>query len=231
MPAADLLAASAPSAWHDDVVVDAVLLSLRVSFVATIMCLPFGVLIGAWLARTSSRLRPLVEIVTNAPLVLPPVVTGLALLTVLVQLGIPIAFTWWAAALASAIVALPLVVRTVRAAVESIDDRLPQVAATLGASPTRILFTVTLPLAWPGVVGGALLAWARAIGEFGATIVVAGNTPGRTQTIPLAIYSSLQSTTDRSIWPLVTVAVALSVAAIGVSEWMVARSRRRLARA
>lgn len=211
----------------DETVVTALLLTLRVSIAATVICLPIGVLIGTWLARTSSRARTGVELLVTCPLVIPPVVTGLVLLYVLVRLNLPVAYTWQAAAIASAVLALPLLVRTVRTAVESIDPRLPWVAATLGASPTRVFFTVILPLSWRGVVGGALLAWARAAGEFGATIVVAGNTPGRTQTIPLAIYSALQSPDGKSVWPLVIVAVAISVAAVGVSEILVRRGRTR----
>ncbi len=222
-------------AWLDETVLDAVLLTARVSVVATIVCLPFGVLIGTWLARTPRRWRAAVDALVTCPLVIPPVVTGLVILQGLVWLerefGVGIAYTWWAAAMASAALALPLLVRTVRTAVESIDPRLPQVAATLGASRWRVFRTVTLPLSWKGIVGGAVLAWARAAGEFGATIVVAGNMPGRTQTIPLAIYSALQSPKERPIWPLVIVAVAMSVAAVAASEILVRRGRSEARRA
>jgi len=121
--------------------------------------------------------------------------------------------------------AWPLLVRTVRAAVDSCDPRLPVAAATLGASPGRILCTVTIPLAWRGVVGGATLAWARALSEFGATIVVAGNMPGRTTTIPLAIWSAIQSPTGGSVAPLVAASLLLAGAAIVVSELIIHRRR------
>lgn len=206
--------------------VQALILSLRVSIVALLFCLPTGVLIGTWLARTRSPWRPIVEWAITCPLVIPPVVTGLVILYLVVELRLPVAYTWWAAAIASAVVALPLLARTVRASVESTDDRLPLVAATLGASRTRVFLTITLPLSWRGVVGGALLAWARAAGEFGATIVVAGNTPGKTQTIPLAIYSALHAPDETAVWPLVGLAVLMSVVAVALSEALV-RSRRK----
>ena len=211
----------------DDTVMDALWLSLRVSVLAALACLPVGVLIGAWLARTRSRWRLPVDLVVTAPLVVPPVVTGLVILIVVTRLGVPVAYTWWGAVIAGAIVALPLLVRTVRASVEVMDPRLPLAAATLGASRWRIFLTITLPLSWRGVVGGMVLAWARAAGEFGATIVVAGNTPGRTQTLPLAIYSALQSPEGAAIWPPVSLAVAMSVVAVVMSEWLVRRSGGR----
>ncbi len=196
----------------------AVWLSIKVSLSATLFCLIPGVLLGIWLARTRSRLRPVVEVAVMAPLVAPPVVTGFLLLIVLRELNQDLLFTFWAATVASALMAVPLLVRTVRAAVEAIDPRYSVVAATLGASPLRRLLTITVPLAWRGIVGGATLAWARALGEFGATIVVAGNIPGRTRTIPLAVWTSLQSPGAPSIIPLVVAAMVLCIAAVVVAE-------------
>ena len=211
--------------------VDAIFLSLKVSVVATLACVVPGIGLGVWLGHTRSALRSGVEMVVTLPLVVPPVVTGLCLLKLLLALHVPLAFTWWGAALASAAVALPLLVRTVRAAAETMDPRLLVVAATLGASRARRFFTITLPICWKGMIGGTLLFWARAVSEFGATIVVAGNTPRRTQTIPLAIYSKLESPTAQDIWPLVGASVALSVLAVGLSELLIRRTRARRNRA
>lgn len=200
-------------------------MSLRVSTVATVVCAVPGVGLGVWLGRSRSRLRPVVETAVILPLVVPPVVTGLCLLELLLAFHVPLAFTWWAATLASGAVAMPLLARTVQAAAETMDPRLLAVAATLGASPARRFFTITLPLCWRGMVGGLVLFWARAVSEFGATIVVAGNTPGRTQTIPLAIYSRIESPHPQAIWPLVGAAVALSILAVAASEWLIRRKR------
>ncbi|MCP4594099.1 MAG: ABC transporter permease subunit, partial [bacterium] len=201
--------------------------SLKVSAVATAACLIPGVGLGVWLGRTRSGLRVAVEAVVTLPLVMPPVVTGLCLLQVFLALKLPLAFTWWGAAMASAVVALPLWVRTVRTAVEAMDPRLLPVAATLGASATRRFWTITLPVCWKGMAGGMVLFWARAISEFGATIVVASNTPGRTQTIPLAIYSKIESPTPHAIWPLVGAAIALSITAVVLSELLIRNKRMR----
>ncbi len=207
----------------------AIRLSLLVSFAATLLFLPLGVALGVWLARNRSTGRTVVQTVVMIPLVLPPVVTGLFLLKGLQAAGSPIAFTWLAAVVASGAVAMPLLVRTVRASVEAMDARLLAVAATLGSSRMRIFFTVTLPVCWKGIVGGAVLFWARSMGEFGAVMVAATNTPGRTQTIPLAIYSKLESASDASIWPLVVASLTVSVGAIALSEWLV-RDKRRAGR-
>lgn len=154
-------AANAPSrsSPSESPVLDALALSARVSAIATLLILVPGVLMGVWLARTASAWRGLVEGVCAAPLVLPPVVTGFLLLIVLQTAGSSLLFTWWAAVLASAVVAWPLLVRTVRAAVEQIDPRLAVAAATLGASRWKVLRTITVPLAWRGIVGAATLAW------------------------------------------------------------------------
>jgi len=205
---------------------EAILLSLRVSTVAAALLVAPGVLLALWLAGSRSIWKSAVETLVIAPLVVPPVITGIGLLTLVGWLGLPIAFTWWAAVLASGMVAAPLLIRTVRAALESVDPRLAQVAATLGASRVRVFFTVTLPAIWPAVVGGLTLAWARALGEFGATLIVAGNIAGRTRTIPLAMYTDWQSA-DRPVWPLATVAVGLALAAVLLGETLLRRSQRR----
>jgi len=204
----------------------ALALSLRVSLAATALCVVVGVPVAVWLARSTSGWRFVVEAVLTAPLVVPPVVTGFGLLLVLRWVGAGLLFTWWAAVLASAVVAIPLMVRTVRAAVEQSDPRLAQIAASLGASPWRVFWTVTVPLVRPGIIGGAVLSWARAFGEFGATMVVAGNVPGRTRTVPLAIWTSLQSRPLSAITGLVVAALIVSLAAVAASEWWVRRSRR-----
>jgi len=204
-----------PSDWQ------AVLLSLKVAGVASGLFLVPCVGLGVWLATSASAWRGVAQSIVQIPLVLPPVATGLCLLKLLVWLRAPIVFTWWAAALAAGVVAAPLLVRTVRAGVEAMDARLLVTAATLGASRWRRLRTITIPMSWRAIVGGLVLFWARAMGEFGAVMVVASNTPGRTQTVPLAIYSKLEAPEAASIWPLVGGAVALSVAAVALSEWLV----------
>ena len=204
-------------------------LSIQVSVVATLLGLVPGVLVAVWLARTRSRLRPVVEVATTLPLVVPPVATGFALLQLMLWLNLPLPFTRWAACVAGAVVSMPLLIRTVRATVEQIDPRLAIVAATLGASRLRILFTITLPLAWRGIVGGAMLAWARAVGEFGATVIVAGDVPGETRTIPLAIWSSYQ--TGGPVGRLIVASVVLSILAIALSEFLIRRGRGATGRA
>ncbi len=206
--------------------IHAIRLSLQISVVATLLFLIPGILVGTWLAQTRSRWRAMAQTFVNVPLVLPPVVTGLCVLLLLVRLNSPLRFTWWAAVFASGLVSWPLMVRTVRAGVEAMNPRLLHAAATLGASRMRAFITVTLPLCWPAIVGGVVLFFARAMGEFGAVIVAAGSTPGRTQTIPLAIYSNLESSQQRSIWPLVVVSLLISLAAIAASEWLIREKRR-----
>ncbi len=210
-----------------DADLSAIAMSLRVSCTATLAFALPGALLGVWLAQTRSPIRPIVQAAVTIPLVLPPVVIGLLLLWLLLAAGSSLIFTWWAAALASGVVASPLLVRTVQAAAENMDPRLCQVAATLGASPTRILLTVVMPACWKGLVGGLILFWARAVGEFGAVMIVASNTPGRTQTIPLAIYSNLESAKARSVWPLVAAAIGLSLVAMIASEWLTRRKPSR----
>lgn len=210
--------------------IEALALSLRVALVSLLLTLPAGLGLAMLLARGRFAGKWLLEAAVNLPLVLPPVVTGLLLLMLLgargpvggwlrETFGITLAFHWTGAALAAAIMALPLVVRPIRLAIEAIDQGLEQAAATLGAPPWRVFLTITLPLALPGLVAGALLGFARAFGEFGATVTFAGAIPGETQTLPTAIYLSLQRADgDPAALRLALLAVAVSVAALLATE-------------
>ncbi|SEB20035.1 molybdate ABC transporter permease subunit [Paraburkholderia sartisoli] len=182
------------------------LLSLKVAGWATALNLVFGVAAGLALARWRSAARDVVDSLLTLPLVLPPTVLGYYLLVVLGRrgtiggwldsLGIRLVFTWQGAVIASMIVAFPLVLKSARAAFESVDPQLERAARTLGVSEAAIFFRVTLPLATRGILAGTLLAFARALGEFGATLMVAGNLPGRTQTLSVAVYSAVQAGDD-----------------------------------
>lgn len=214
----------------------AIALSVKVAAVAALASLPFGVAAGWVLARGRFPGKSLLDALVHLPLVLPPVVIGYALLVSfgsqgfigrwLEGLGIVFAFRWTGAALASAIMGFPLMVRAIRLAIEGADRRLEQAAATLGAAPWRVFFTVTLPLAWPGLVAGAVLAFAKALGEFGATITFVSAIPGETQTLSSAIYGLMQVPGgEAGIWRLAAMAMAISLLALLVSEWLVRRQR------
>ncbi|HZX78885.1 molybdate ABC transporter permease subunit [Lysobacter sp.] len=216
----------------------AIALSLKVALAAVLCSLPFGIALGWLLARTSFPGKLLLDTVLVLPLVLPPVVTGYVLLVLFgmqgpvgaflqEHLGFSFAFRWTGAALASAIMGFPLMVRAIRLSIENVDRRLEQAAATLGANPWRVFFTMTLPLAAPGVIAGSVLAFAKALGEFGATITFVSSIPGETQTLSSAIYGLMQVPGgEAGIWRLTAVAVAISFAAVLVSEWLVQRQRR-----
>jgi molybdate transport system permease protein len=201
---------------------------------ATALALPPGVVLAWLLARRKFPGRALVETCVSLPLVMPPVATGLILLMLLSRrgriggmlerLGIEIVFTWKAVVLAMAIMGLPLLVRTARAGFEQVNARYERVAATLGAPPARIFFTISLPLAWPSVLAGAVLAFARALGEFGATIVVAGNIPGATRTLAVAIYGYAETGQDSLAVALIVVSVAIAFAALWAANRLVERS-------
>lgn len=209
----------------------ALLLSLKVSLASLILTVPLGLAVGLLLARGRFRGKWLVEALVNLPLVLPPVVTGLFLLMLFGVggpiggwmrdvLGVTLAFSWAGAALAAAIMAFPLVVRPVRLAVEAVDRGLEQAAATLGASPIVVLLRITLPLTLPGLIAGTMLGFARAFGEFGATVTFAGSIPGETQTLPVAIYTSLQRANgEPAALRLAGLSVLVSVAALLATEW------------
>jgi len=218
---------------------DAILLSLKVAVTAVACSLPFGIAFGWLLARKRFPGKLLLDTLLVLPLVMPPVVTGFVLLVwfgargpigifLRETFGIVFAFRWTGAALASAIMGFPLMVRAIRLAIEAVDLRLEQAASTLGAPPWRVFATVTLPLAWPGIVAGAVLAFAKALGEFGATITFVSNIPGETQTLSSAIYTLMQAPGgEAGLWRLAAVAIAISFVAVFVSEWLVQRQRRR----
>lgn len=223
-----------PDEWR------AVALSLRVSFWATLVSLPFGLLVAYALARWNFWGRQLLNGVVHLPLILPPVVTGYLLLItfgrrgavgqVLDQwFGVVLAFRWTGAALAAGIMAFPLMVRAMRLAIEAVDPRLEQAAGTLGASRPWVFVTVTLPLILPGVIAGAILAFAKAMGEFGATITFVSNIPGQTQTLPSAIYAFLQVPGgEPQAARLVAVAIAIAMTALLLSEWVARAVARRI---
>ncbi len=208
----------------------------RVAAFATLLILPPGLLLAWILARFRWPGKSLVETLVALPLVIPPVATGLLLLQavgrrgplgrLLEDLGIDVVFTWRAVVLAMAVMSFPLLVRTARVAFEGVPVRLEQVARTLGAGEPRVFFTITLPLALRGLLAGTLLAFARALGEFGATILVAGNIPGRTTTLSLAIYQHVQLGQDDAAYRLLAVTVVLAFAAVWCSEWFLRRERR-----
>ncbi|KAF1722932.1 molybdate ABC transporter permease subunit [Pseudoxanthomonas wuyuanensis] len=215
----------------------AVALSLKVATAASLASLPFGVALGWLLARRRFPGKALLDALVHLPLVLPPVVMGYALLMLLgtqgplggwleQHLGIVFAFRWTGAALACAVMGFPLMVRAIRLSLEATDRRLEQAASTLGAGPWRVFFTITLPLAWPGLIAGTVLGFAKALGEFGATITFVSNIPGETQTLSSAIYGLMQVPGGESgIWRLAAVAVAISLAALLLSEWLARRHR------
>jgi len=212
-------------------------LSLKVALTATGFLLVPGIFLGWLLARKDFPGAGLLSALVHVPLVIPPVATGYLLLVFLGPrsfvgeglqniFGIRLAFSWLGAALAAAIVALPLMVRSIRIAVEKVDPKLEQAARTLGAGRLDTFFTVTLPLAAPGIIAGSVLAFARSMGEFGATIIFAGNIAGQTRTLPLAIFSSLQIPgKDREVLILAMVSILVSLAAILLSEWASRRCR------
>ena len=214
-------------------------LSLRVAFVSVVASLPIAIGVAYVLARYDFPGRTIVDAIVHLPLVLPPVVVGYALLLLLGKrgpigaalyewFGIVFAFRWTGAALASAIMGFPLMVRAIRLSIAGIDRRLEVAGRTLGASRVRVFATVTLPLALPGIITGALLSFARGLGEFGATITFVSNIPGETQTLPLAIYTFTQVPGgDASALRLSIVAVLLSVVALVVSEWLTRRAVKR----
>jgi molybdate transport system permease protein len=216
---------------------DLVLFTVGVAAAATLWILPPGIALGWALARRPWRGRAAVEALVSLPLVLPPTAVGLALLLLLGRdgplyraFGIEIAFTWKAVVIASGVVAFPLLVRSVRSALEEVDPRLLGVARTLGRGPLDTFFSVHLPLAWRGVLAGAVLAFARALGEFGATILVAGNIPGRTQTLALALFQRVQVGREREAVALAGVSAALAFGAMLAVEWLTRRRERALDR-
>ena len=210
--------------WHP------VLLSLRVAFIAVLVVTCLGLPLSRLLSRWEFYGKDLLEAALTLPLVLPPSVIGYGLLMLigkngllgqtLSNLGLSLIFTWWAAVLASTVVAFPLMYQSAKAAFTSVDMNYEKAARTLGASEVRIFFTITLPLAWPGILAGLVLSFARALGEFGATLMVAGNIPGQTQTIPLAIYFAVESGDSATARTLVAIITVFSFLVIyWVNRW------------
>lgn len=210
--------------WHP------VLLSIRVAVIATVVVTCFGLPLSRLLARAEFFGKDALEAVITLPLVLPPSVVGYGLLMligkngllgkILADMGVTLIFTWWAAVLASTVVAFPLMYQSAKAAFKSVDINFEKAARTLGASELRIFFTITLPLAWPGILAGLVLTFARALGEFGATLMVAGNIPGQTQTIPLAIYFAVDAGKNDMARTLVAIITVFSFIVIfWVNRW------------
>lgn len=223
-----------PAEWQ------AVRLSLRVSLWATLASLPFGILVAYALARWHFPGKQVLNGLVHLPLILPPVVTGYLLLITFGRrgavgqvlddwFGIVLSFRWTGAALAAAVMAFPLMVRAIRLAIESVDPKLEAAASTLGASPPWVFLTVTLPLILPGVIAGSILAFAKAMGEFGATITFVSNIPGQTQTVPSAIYAFLQAPGGQEpATRLVIVAIVIAMTALFMSEVLARRVTRRV---
>ena len=227
--------ALSPEEWR------AVALSLRVSFWATLLSLPLGVFVAYALARWEFWGKQLLNGLVHLPLILPPVVTGYLLLLTFGRkgyvgqfldewFGIVLAFRWTGAVLAAAVMAFPLMVRAIRLAIEAVDPKLEEAASTLGAPRLWVFATVSLPLILPGIVAGAILAFAKAMGEFGATITFVSNIPGQTQTLPSAIYAFLQVPGgDGQAFRLVLVAIVVAMAALLLAEWVSRAIAKRIA--
>lgn len=210
-------------------------ITLQVAIVATLIDVPLALLLSWLVVKKRIRGAFLLDILASLPLAVPPVVVGYALLLLFgrngplgrlldAALGWEVVFTWFAAALAAAIVSFPLAARAIMVAMEGVDERLERAARSLGAGPVRVAFTVTLPLAYRGILAGALLGFVRAVSEFGATIVVAGNIPGKTQTLPLAIYHNVQLGRDDHALTLVAISIALAVATLAIHNLLLSRT-------
>lgn len=215
-----------------------IILTLQVAAVATAINLPLALAVSWLITKKRVRGAMVIDALVSLPLAVPPVVVGFFLLLALGRegpigeltqrlFGKQIVFTWFAAVLASAVVSFPLIARTMMAAMSEVDERLEMSARSLGAGPWRTIFTVTIPLAYRGILAGVLLGFVRALSEFGATITVAGNIPGRTQTLALAIYSNVQLRDDATALKLVAVSIALALVTLLVHNWLVARANRK----
>nr|CBX80053.1 molybdate ABC transport system, permease component [Erwinia amylovora ATCC BAA-2158] len=218
----------------------AVALSLKVSVMAVAGSLPFGILMAWILVRCQFRGKTLLDSLIHLPLVLPPVVVGYLLLLGFGRRGVigkylydwfgfTFAFSWRGAALASAVIAFPLMVRAIRLALEAVDSKLEQAARTLGAGRWRVFFTITLPLTLPGIIVGAVLGFARSLGEFGATITFVSNIPGETRTLPSAMYTLLETpAAEGAAARLCVIAILLALVSLLLSEWLTRWGRKRL---
>ena len=206
------------------------LFSLSVGLASTLLILPFGIAMAWLFARKEWPLKSVLETIVLLPLVMPPVSTGLILLKIfgrrspvgqwLYDRGVEIVFNWKGVLIAMAVMSFPLLVRSVRTSFSEVNPRFEQIAATLGASSLRIFFVITIPLAYKGIIAGGLLAFSRALGEFGATILLAGNIPGKTQTLSLAIYSFVQLGKDSAAYTLLGITVLLAFLFVWCSEWL-----------
>ncbi|WP_165462925.1 molybdate ABC transporter permease subunit [Atlantibacter sp.] len=218
----------------------AVLLSLKVSTIAVLISLPFGILCAWVLVRRTFPGKSLFDSLIHLPLVLPPVVVGYLLLVAMGRrgfigewlydwFGFTFAFSWRGAVLAAGVMSFPLMVRAIRLALEAVDVKLEQAARTLGAGRWRVFFTITLPLTLPGIIAGTVLAFARSLGEFGATITFVSNIPGETRTIPSAMYTLIQTPGGESAAArLCLISIVLAVASLMVAEWLARLSRKRM---
>ena len=211
-------------------------LTLQVAVVATAANLPLALAVSWLTVKKKVRGRFIIDVLVSLPLALPPVAVGYFLLLLLGRngpvgsvledlLGVEIVFTWVAAALASAVVSFPLMARAIMVAMGEVNERLEMSARSLGAGPWRVAFTVTIPLAYKGILAGVLLGFVRALSEFGATIVVAGNIPGSTQTLPLAIFNNVQLGKDDVALRLVAVTIGLAVVTLLIHNWLLERTR------
>ena len=219
---------------------EALYLSLKVALWSVLITLPLGLLFAWILARKNFYGHALLNGIIHLPLVLPPVVVGFFLLSLLGRqgpvgvflhdaFGLTVAFTWQGAAIASSIMAFPLMVRAIRLSIENVDSGLEAAARTLGASPFRVFYSITLPLISPGILAGIILAFARSLGEFGATITFVSNIPGETRTLPLAIFSLVQTPSgDAGALRLVVFSIILALAALLIAEYLAARAKRRI---
>jgi len=218
----------------------AIVISARVAIFCVSITLVPGIIIGWLLARRQFPGKTWLQTIVQLPLVMPPILVGYGLLVLMGRegligeflystLGIRIAFTWWAAVLASVVVGFPLMVRSIQLSIENIDPKLEQAARTSGASSLLTWLTITLPLAWPGLLVGLMLSFVRSLGEFGATIAFAGNIEGQTQTIPLALYTAMQTPgQETAVVRLAMISAIMSLAAVGFSEWLNRNNRRRV---
>jgi len=212
------------------------LFSLSVGLASTLLILPFGIALAWLFARKEWPLKSVLETIVLLPLVMPPVSTGLILLKIfgrrspvgqwLYERGVEIVFNWKGVLIAMAVMSFPLLVRSVRTSFSEVNPRFEQIATTLGASSLRIFFVITIPLAYKGIIAGALLAFSRALGEFGATILLAGNIPGKTQTLSLAIYSFVQLGKDSEAYTLLGITVALAFLFVWCSEWLLRSAKK-----
>jgi molybdate transport system permease protein len=217
--------------------VGVVLFTLRVAALSTVLILPVGIAVAVGLARYRGPGKGVLETLLSLPLILPPTAVGLLLLELLSRRapvgawlaarGVEVVFTWKAVLVATAVMSFPLLVRSARTAFEEVDPRLVGIARTLGHGPVTSFFRVTLPLAWRGVMAGTVLAFSRALGEFGATVMIAGNIPGKTQTLALAIFHDSQVGRDDRALVLAGVTVAVAFAALWLTEWVTRRQVRR----